>query len=135
MVTRGDGTARAGDRRAKAWAPRLTRWVLVIALTTIALGGVAQAAVAAPNCPCSLWPSSAAPTTAADSDTNPWELGVRFKSDVAGYVTGVRFYKGPGNTGTHVGHLWSASGQSLAQATFTNETATGWQEVKFASPV
>ena len=25
-----------------------------------------------------------------------------------GYVTGLRFYKGTGNTGTHVGHLWTA---------------------------
>ena len=35
------------------------------------------------------------------------ELGVKFRSDVAGYITGIRFYKGAGNTGTHVGHLWT----------------------------
>ena len=29
---------------------------------------------------------------------------------VTGTVTGVRFYKGAGNTGTHTGHLWSATG-------------------------
>ena len=54
---------------------------------------------------------------------------------MAGYVTGIRFYKGAGNTGTHVGHLWSATGQLLATATFTSETATGWQQVSFAAPV
>jgi hypothetical protein len=34
-----------------------------------------------------------------------------------------------------VGSLWSSSGQLLAQATFTNETTSGWQQVDFASPV
>ena len=40
-----------------------------------------------------------------------------------------------GNTGTHVGNLWSASGALLARATFSAETASGWQQVNFASPV
>jgi hypothetical protein len=35
----------------------------------------------------------------------------------------------------HVGHLWSSSGQLLATATFTNETASGWQQVSFSRPV
>jgi hypothetical protein len=50
-------------------------------------------------------------------------------------VSGIRFYKGAGNTGTHVGHLWSESGAQLAAATFTGESATGWQQVSFSSPV
>ena len=33
---------------------------------------------------------------------------MKFRSDVAGQVTALRFYKGSGNTGTHVGHLWTA---------------------------
>ena len=40
---------------------------------------------------------------------------------------GIRFYKAVANTGTHVGSLWTASGQLLASATFTGETASGWQ--------
>ena len=60
---------------------------------------------------------------------------MKFRSDVDGQVTGVRFYKGTQNTGTHVGRLWSSSGQLLAQATFTNETASGWQQVNFSTPV
>ena len=51
---------------------------------------------------------------------------------VNGFITGIRFYKGAGNTGTHVGNLWSAGGQLLATATFTSETASGWQQVDFA---
>ena len=63
------------------------------------------------------------------------ELGVRFTADVAGVVNGVRFYKGAGNTGTHTGTLWTSSGQQLATATFSGETASGWQQVTFSSPV
>ncbi|WP_152970858.1 DUF4082 domain-containing protein, partial [Rhizobium ecuadorense] len=39
------------------------------------------------------------------------------------------------DTGTHVGSLWTASGQVLAQATFINETASGWQTVSFTQPI
>ena len=90
---------------------------------------------AAPNCPCSVWPPSATPTNASVADPNSIELGVKFRSDVDGFITGVRFYKGSQNTGTHVGTLWSESGQQLARATFSGETTSGWQEVSFASPV
>jgi hypothetical protein len=60
------------------------------------------------------------------------EVGVKFRSDVAGTVSGIRFYKAAANTGTHVGNLWATNGTRLATATFTNETASGWQQVKFA---
>ena len=60
---------------------------------------------------------------------------MKFQSDVTGYITGIRFYKGTGNTGTHVGHLWTSTGTLLASATFSGETATGWQQVTFATPV
>jgi hypothetical protein len=63
------------------------------------------------------------------------EVGVKFRADLDGYITGIRFYKGAGNTGTHVGSLWSATGTLLARATFSGESATGWQQVTFAAPV
>ena len=66
---------------------------------------------------------------------NAVELGVKFRVDLNGFITGIRFYKGTTNTGTHVGTLWSSAGQSLATATFMNETASGWQQVNFSSPV
>lgn len=87
------------------------------------------------TCPCTIWDASAIPQVASDSDTAAVELGVKFRSDVAGFITGIRFYKGPSNTGTHVGSLWSASGELLASATFTNESAVGWQQVNFPVPV
>jgi hypothetical protein len=83
----------------------------------------------------SIWSASATPAVASANDTSAIELGVKFQADVAGTVTGLSFYKGASNTGTHVGHLWSGTGTLLATATFTNETATGWQKVTFSSPV
>ena len=63
------------------------------------------------------------------------DAGVKFRSDVSGNITGIRFYKGAGNNGTHIGLLYSASGALLAQATFSGETASGWQQVNFSTPV
>ncbi|MBD2441081.1 DUF4082 domain-containing protein [Nostoc sp. FACHB-110] len=86
--------------------------------------------------PCStIWDSSATPTILADSDSSAVELGVKFRSQVDGFITGIRFYKASQNTGTHEGTLWSSSGTQLARATFINESASGWQQVNFASPV
>jgi WD40 repeat protein len=92
-------------------------------------------AAAAPPCPCSIWSSSATPGNPSQNDPNAVELGVKFQADVNGLITGIRFYKGTTNTGTHVGNLWSAAGQLLASATFAGESASGWQQVSFASPV
>jgi hypothetical protein len=83
----------------------------------------------------SLWRPTATPQVASFSDPNSIEVGVEFYSDVGGLITGVRFYKGDQNTGTHVGNLWGSDGTLLATATFSNETASGWQQVNFASPV
>jgi Domain of unknown function (DUF4082)/Cellulase (glycosyl hydrolase family 5) len=77
----------------------------------------------------------ATPTKVDSGDGHAVTLGVVFKTDVAGSVTGVRFYKARANTGTHIGSLWTTSGMRLASATFTNETASGWQEVSFSNPV
>ena len=87
------------------------------------------------SCPCSIWPSTATPAVASNNDPTSLEVGVRFQSDSAGYIKGIRFYKGASNTGPHTGKLWTASGTLLASATFSGETASGWQEVRFATPV
>jgi hypothetical protein len=87
------------------------------------------------DCPCTVFPAVYAPVNASVTDNRPLELGMKFRTSVNGWVTGVRFYKGALNTGTHVGHLWSVAGTQLAEATFTGETPTGWQEVTFANPV
>ncbi|WP_406280250.1 N,N-dimethylformamidase beta subunit family domain-containing protein [Embleya sp. NBC_00896] len=86
------------------------------------------------NPSCTIWPAGATPAVPADSDTGGVELGVKFTSTVPGKITGLRFYKGPGNSGTHTGTLWSSTGTPLATATFTGETGSGWQQVTFAQP-
>ena len=87
------------------------------------------------SCPCSIW-QDGTPTGSSDAaDTSAVNLGVQFQASSSGHITGVRFYKESDNTGTHVGSLWTASGTLLATGTFTNETASGWQELDFSSPV
>jgi uncharacterized repeat protein (TIGR01451 family) len=95
-------------------------------LTTIAAANITTGTAT------SIWPLTAVPA-------NPWlsdslTVGVKFRSDVSGNITGIRFYKGAGNNGTHIGLLYSSSGTLLAQATFTGETASGWQQVNFSTP-
>lgn len=82
-----------------------------------------------------IWTDAAVPVVISDEDTNPVELGFKFRSSVAGQVLGVRFYKGPDNLGTHIGNLWTDSGTLLRSVAFTNETASGWQAQAFSTPV
>jgi hypothetical protein len=94
---------------------------------TVTSGGAA--------CPCTIWSPSAVPPDPDDDDPSAVEVGTRFRADADGHITGVRFYKAPLNTGTHVGKLWTRTGTLLASVTFTGETASGWQQANFASPV
>ncbi len=89
------------------------------------------------TCPCSMFGNNVTPTTLQrdSGDTQPVEVGFKFKSDVLGTVTGIRFYKATTNTGTHVGSIWTSTGTRLASATFTSESASGWQTVTFSAPV
>ena len=75
------------------------------------------------------------PGTPTTTDASAVELGVKVVPQTDGYVNGIRFYKGTGNTGTHVGTLWSASGTLLATGTFTGESGSGWQTLTFPSGV
>src|SRR5262245_19270513 len=92
-------------------------------------------ALPVPGVAATIWSNTATPAQASVSDPNAVELGVKFHSDVDGTVTGLRFYKGTSNSGTHVGHLWTADGALLASATFSGESATGWQQVSFSAPI
>jgi hypothetical protein len=87
------------------------------------------------TCPCSLFGDNITPNTADSGDPTPVELGMKFKSDVYGTVSAIRFYKASTNTGTHTGSLWSADGTRLAQVTFTGETSSGWQTANLSTPV
>lgn len=79
--------------------------------------------------------ASATPTLVDSNDSKSVEIGVKFRADSNGYVTGLRFYKASTNVGTHIGHIWSRAGVLLGSATFTSETKSGWQQVNFSTPI
>ncbi|MFF0309417.1 DUF4082 domain-containing protein [Streptosporangium sp. NPDC004379] len=83
----------------------------------------------------SLWRPDTPVRAGTHADRSPVELGTRFTAARGGWATGVRFYKARGEQGEHTGSLWDARGQRLARVTFDDETASGWQEARFASPV
>jgi hypothetical protein len=82
----------------------------------------------------SIWDDFDQPITSGN-DGVPLELGVKFKPKVNGKISGIRFYKASGDIGTHTGTLWSAGGSPITNVTFTNETASGWQQAVFTTPV
>ena len=47
------------------------------------------------GCPCSLYSQDYVPTMTSINDSTPLELGVRFTAQVNGWISGIRFYKGP----------------------------------------
>jgi hypothetical protein len=82
-----------------------------------------------------LWDNTATPAETSVNEANPVVLGVKFQATTSGTVRGIRFYKASQNTGTHVGSLWSSGGTLLSSVTFTGETASGWQQMLFSTPV
>ncbi|WP_410814240.1 DUF4082 domain-containing protein [Micromonospora sp. 067-2] len=70
-----------------------------------------------------------------DPDTQPVELGLRFTSRSIGTLTAVRILTANGSGTSHPVNVWSASGQKLATATSTNESRSGWQEVRLPTPL
>ena len=93
-------------------------------------------------CPCQLM-SGAVPaqTGLPVSDYRPgpgpfsYELGTKIVTDEPTRLLALRFYKSPGETGTHVGRVWTAGGAQVAQVTFANESSSGWQRQALGSPL
>lgn len=77
----------------------------------------------------------AASSAPYQDNTTGISLGMKFQSSVNGQVTGIRFYKAVNNVGTHVGQLWTNTGSLLGSVTFTNETASGWQQATLSTPI
>ena len=83
----------------------------------------------------SIFAADAMPANVNWNDPATVQVGTRFSTSVAGTVTTIRFYKGPTNTGTHTGYLWSATGALLATVSFSGESASGWQQASLSTPV
>ena len=73
----------------------------------------------------SIWGTGGSPAITNVNDGQSIEVGVKFRSAIAGNVTAIRFYKGTADTGTHVGTLWSCTGTRLGFASFSGESASG----------
>ena len=71
----------------------------------------------------------------SDGSAANYELGAKFATAVAGHINAIRFWKASRETGSHVGHIWNASGQLLASVTFAGETPSGWQQQYLATPL
>ena len=85
--------------------------------------------------PATLWTTATVPAVAAANDGNAIEVGTRFAVERKALVTAIRFHKGPGNSGPHVGHLWSDSGELLGSVVFGDTSATGWHQADLPAPV
>lgn len=93
----------------------------------------------------SLWGNI--PTTGTTStNEGPVNLGLTFKSDVAGQVSGVKFYNPAGGNagGNDIGKLWECNsancnpalgGTELASVNFPADTTEGWKTASFSEPV
>jgi hypothetical protein len=118
--------------------PTATGFIFIPGTNSVVLSGANVTAInfQGQNCNCgTIWQPSSTPALIDSNDGTPVELGVKFRADTTGSVTGLRFYKASTNVGTHVGHIWSSTGALLGSATFTNETGTGWQQVTFQTPI
>jgi Domain of unknown function (DUF4082)/Cadherin-like domain len=100
-------------------------------------GGTADATVAVvvQTDAWSLWPASATPAVVTHNDPNGVNLGVKFRADADGYVTGLRFYRGSDNDGPHEAFLWTDDGQLLGNAELPAAGSAGWQHVTLAPAI
>jgi len=80
--------------------------------------------------------TSQTPTENLDTAGVVYTVGNQFSSTHSGYITHLRFYRAPGESGTNTGKLWSNSGGSpLATVTFPGSPASGWVEAALSPAV
>jgi hypothetical protein len=91
--------------------------------------------VAPPICPCTLFILQQPVQPSVSDAGTKYEMGMKFQASTPGQISAIRFWKSPSETGTHTGHIWSATGTQLASVTFSGETASGWQTQQLASPL
>ena len=95
------------------------------------------------DCPCALMTgadpgvdrAAGAATAAAAPARSPTSSARRSTVTETAQLVALRFWKEPGETGTHVGRVWSSTGTLLASVTYQNESASGWQRQALATPL
>ncbi len=114
-----------------------TVYTAQITTAATAADGLALASTVSWNfsTPAQLFADTLVPTTPATATTTIKETGVRLSVTAASQIRAIRFYKSPGETGTHTGRVWNQNGTQVATVTFANETASGWQTAQLTTPV
>jgi len=82
-----------------------------------------------------IWPQSQDIVTNSAGPDRASEAGVRFFSDVAGYVTAIRFQQKADDGGGRAVRLWNRDGALLAEAKSRKRGGNGWEEVVLPRPV
>lgn len=107
-----------------------------VTATVSGVGSVTFSATANPPVASKTLFTTQVPSNPNGTDGVPYELGMKFVSAKAGQINAIRFWKAASETGTHVGKIWSSTGgNALATVTFSNETASGWQEQALSAPL
>jgi hypothetical protein len=72
-----------------------------------------------------------------EADTQPIEIGVKFRTRVNGEVSAIRFYRDVPIDSGYVAHLWSATGELLGSglAVEGQGPTPGWQTIQLYPPV
>ncbi|OYE06338.1 N,N-dimethylformamidase beta subunit family domain-containing protein [Nostoc sp. 'Peltigera membranacea cyanobiont' 232] len=106
-----------------------------VSTTAAGVGSVNFSATASPTGNTQVILTTQVPSVPNATDNASYELGLKFRSAKGGQISAIRFWKAASETGTHIGKIWNATGTLLTSVTFSNETASGWQEQLLATPV
>jgi uncharacterized protein DUF4082/Big-like domain-containing protein len=83
-----------------------------------------------------LFPGSARPDNPVQDDSQPVELGMKFRSDVNGLITGMKYYRGGAEAGNmHKLNLWTGSGSLLSSVTLNQEPAVSVWMLASITPI
>lgn len=89
--------------------------------------------------PVSIFQPTDQPDQALENDNlGGIEVGVKIRATQNGTISGIRYYRGTGTTGLHVGSIWTISGTKLADVTFDAIQSTDpsdWEEASFSTPL
>ncbi len=88
-----------------------------------------------PVCQTTIYTPSTVPVVENANNSQPIEIGTKFRTTAAGNAVGARIYVGASNTGPNVANLWTGSGMLLATQAFPAFTGPGWSQVMFSSAV
>src|SRR5262245_14478019 len=103
-----------------SWGVARRRFAMLVAFLVMPCRGQAQT---------SIWTAEMVPPSQERANDNAAvTLGLKFQSEVPGFVSAVRFFKAAESPGPFMGNLWSGTGTKLATVTFADTSAAGWQQ-------